>query len=452
MTASLQTRRATHTRKSWAIPGTLLAIASVVVAGTDLMMQIFLAPPAGVALGHAIFALTVCLIGIILSVAWFSRLLQKSAPPAPSVEQHVAPGIPEEQTFVFATKDAADSDKTFVTVPDNAADSGKTFMTATGNPADSSKTFAAVTSNPSDSGRYGQPLPLYSTEEVSIRRAALDIPIASDPLFGFAQPMAGERCFVLPREDEPLVECQDRYALNSAKRIYAIADGVSGSFLPGPWASIIAQGFVDRFEDLGEKETFSRWLYDCCGAWNAWMEQRWVPAMNWQRQLAGEQPGDWSAEITKGAQTTLTGCAIGPMNGAGLIEISVWAIGDAQFFVYHHGNDGSWTIQTVFPLTNPAQFGYRPDTLFTIPHTSRFEQAWAAQRTLYCAAQPGDYVVLATDTLAKWMMLEGRNPSERLTALLHCATADEFSKIIRGELRAKRIEEDDDMTLLVIPV
>ena len=123
MTASLQTRRATHTRKRWAIPGTLLSIASVVVAGTDLMMQIFLAPPAGVALGHALFALAVCLIGIVLSVAWFGRLLEKPAPLAPLVEQQVASDISEEQTFVFATNDAADSDKTFVTVAGNAADS-----------------------------------------------------------------------------------------------------------------------------------------------------------------------------------------------------------------------------------------------------------------------------------------------------------------------------------------
>ena len=450
MTASFQTGRATH--KRWAIPGALLSIASAVIAGTDLMMQIFLAPPAGIELGHMLFALAVCLVGIVLSVAWVGRLLTKPAPLAPPVAQQVAPDISEKQTFVFATNSAADSDRTFITVTGNAADSDRTFMTMSGNPADNGKNVAVVSGKSSDSGRYGQPAPLYSTEEVLIRRAAPGVPIGSDPLFGFAQPMAGERCFVLPREGEQIVECQDRYALNAARRIYAIADGVSGSFLPGPWASIIAQAFVDHFEALSEKDTFSRWLYDCCGAWNAWMEQRWVPAMNWQRQLAGEQPGDWSEEIIKGAQTTLTGCAIGPVNGAGLIDISVWAIGDAQFFVYRRGNDGLWTAQTLFPLTNPAQFGYRPDTLFTIPNPSLFEQTWAAQRTLYCAAQPGDYVVLATDTLAKWMMMEGRHPSERLTALLHCANVDEFSNIVHEELHAKRIDDDDDMTLLVIPV
>lgn len=438
MTATLQTRRATHTRKRWAIPGTLLSIASVIIAGTDLLMQIVQAPPAGIALGHTLFALATCLVGIVLSVMWSGHLLVKSFPLPPMAEQQVAADIAEEMTFLFATNDAADSSKGFMAVTSNTADSGSNF--------------AAVVSKPSDSGRYGQPMPLYSTEEVSIRRAALSVPIASDPLFGFAQPTAGERCFVLAREGEPLVECQDRYALNAAKRIYAIADGVSGSFLPGPWASIIAQGFVDRFEALGEKEAFSYWLYDCCASWNAWMQQRWVPAMNWQRQLQGVQPGDWSEEIVKGAQTTLTGCAIGPMNGAGLIEISVWAIGDAQFFVFRQGNDGLWTMQAAFPLTNPAQFGYKPDTLFTIGHAFLFDQAWTAQKTLRYTAQPGDYVVLATDTLAKWIMQQMHHPLERLTALLQSANLDQFSKIVHEELSTKSIEEDDDMTLLVIPV
>lgn len=438
MTATLQTRRTTYTRKRWVIPGTLLSIASVMIAGTDLMMQIVQAPPTGIALGHALFALATCLVGIVLSMTWSGHLLAKSVPLLPTAEQQVAADIAEENTVLFATNDAADSSRSFTGV--------------TGNTADSGNDFADVASKPSDSGRHGLPIPLYSTEEVSIRRATLGVPIASDPLFGFAQPTAGERCFVLAREGEPLVECQDRYALNAAKRIYAIADGVSGSFLPGPWASIIAQGFVDRFEALGDKEAFSHWLYDCCVSWNAWMQQRWVPAMNWQRQVQDEQPGDWSEEIIKGAQTTLTGCAIGPVNGAGLIEISVWAIGDAQFFVFRQGNDGLWTMQTAFPLTNPAQFDYKPDTLFTIAHTFLFDQAWAAQKTLCYTAQPGDYVVLATDTMAKWIMQQVHRPLERLTALLQSANLHQFGKIVHEELSTKSIEEDDDMTLLVIPV
>src|SRR5579862_4756049 len=108
MTATLQTRRATHTRKRWAIPGTLLSIASVMIAGTDLMMQIVQAPPAGIALGHALFALVTCLVGIVLSVAWSGHLLTKSVPLPPTVEQQVATDIAEEKTFLFAINDAAD--------------------------------------------------------------------------------------------------------------------------------------------------------------------------------------------------------------------------------------------------------------------------------------------------------------------------------------------------------
>ena len=39
------------------------------------------------------------------------------------------------------------------------------------------------------------------------------VPIDQDPLFQLDAPVANERCFLLPKEGEPLVECQDRFAL-----------------------------------------------------------------------------------------------------------------------------------------------------------------------------------------------------------------------------------------------
>jgi len=399
--------RAKHTTgKGWAIVGVLFSIASALLAGADLLTQAMQVPATGLAPGRLLFALAVCLLGIALSCVWSGRLLAGSharvRDAAPLLNEHTS--------------------------------------------------FAAAADRVSAHDRYGQPATLYSTEEVSIQHGSPGVPIASDPLFGFAQPTVGERCFVLPREGEPLVECQDRYALNAARGCYAVADGVSGSFLPGPWASITAQRFVERVEAFSEKEAFQHWLHECCAEWQAWMQQRWVPAMNSLRQLQGEQPGDWNEEIVKGAQTTLAGCVIAPLNAAGLIDIQVWAIGDTQFFLFHRGIDGLWMMQTAFPLTHPAQFGYKPDTLFTIVHPNLFEQTWMARKTLRCSALPGDYVVLATDTVGKWMLSQTRYPSDKLTALLHSASVEEFSTILHEELRAKHIEEDDDMTMLVIPL
>ncbi|HCI79961.1 MAG TPA: hypothetical protein DHW02_09730, partial [Ktedonobacter sp.] len=75
----------------------------------------------------------------------------------------------------------------------------------------------------------------------------LDIPyepIEQDAIFQL-DTSVGVRCLMLPKEGEPLVECQDRYALDDSQRCYALADGVSNSFVPGPWARIVTKRFVE---------------------------------------------------------------------------------------------------------------------------------------------------------------------------------------------------------------
>ena len=78
------------------------------------------------------------------------------------------------------------------------------------------------------------PIPTTLTSDTSY------IPIEQDELFQLDLPTTGEYVLYLPKEGEALVECQDRFALNAHRRRYAVADGVSGSFAPGPWARIVA--------------------------------------------------------------------------------------------------------------------------------------------------------------------------------------------------------------------
>src|SRR5690242_11399280 len=134
MTATLQTRRATPARRRWAVPGTLLSIASVLIAGTDLMLQIVQAPPTGIALGHTLFALAICLVGIVLSVTWSGQLLAKSVPFPSAMKQQAATDSAEKRPFLFAPNDPADSSKSFMGVTDNTVDSGNNFAAIASKP------------------------------------------------------------------------------------------------------------------------------------------------------------------------------------------------------------------------------------------------------------------------------------------------------------------------------
>lgn len=280
------------------------------------------------------------------------------------------------------------------------------------------------------------------------------VPIAEDAMFALDPPGADECCFILPKEGEPLVECQDRYALNSMSRCYAVADGVAGSFVPGPWARTVADGFVGRNGEFSSKEDFQRWLKDCSNRWQNWMEERWVPTMNALRERNGDQPGDWSNDIRQGAQTTLIGCSL--YRSPNIHDVStmvrIFAVGDSEFFRFSPGTNGSWKLTDAFPFTDPAEFNARPDTLVSLPRADLLERTWQSRKTLLVHAYPGDRLVLATDTLAKWLLGQVQQGNAgRWIPLLTCGNAGEFEQRIRQEFYADHVD-DDDVTMLMIPI
>ncbi len=238
------------------------------------------------------------------------------------------------------------------------------------------------------------------------------VPIEQDPLFQLDRPAANTRCFLLPKEGEPLVECQDRYALDAQHSCYAVADGVAGSFVPGPWARIVAQRFVERAGAFTDQQDFRQWLSACSTEWHEWIDKRWVPTINALRQRNGDGPANWSEEIRKGAQTTLIACTLLPEMGgsyaayAASTLVNIFAIGDSEFFLFRANMQGGWQLEQAFPFTHPAEFGTRPDTLVTSQRDDLLAWAWTHAKTTMVSAFPGDLLVLATDTLAKWLLTQ----------------------------------------------
>ncbi len=280
------------------------------------------------------------------------------------------------------------------------------------------------------------------------------VPIAEDEMFTLDHPGANEYCFILPKEGEPLVECQDRYALNSSSHCYAVADGVAGSFVPGPWARTIAQGFVACGGAFASKDDFQHWLADCSDRWQSWMEERWVPTMNALRERNGDPPGDWNNDIRQGAQTTLVGCSLHrnpDINDLSTL-VQVFAVGDSEFFHFSPTDNGGWKLTGTFPFSDPAEFNARPDTLVSLPRADLLERAWLRRKTMLIHAYAGDRLVLASDTLAKWLLAQvQQGNTSRWIPLLTCADAGKFEQQIRHEFYIDHVE-DDDVTMLIIPI
>jgi len=285
------------------------------------------------------------------------------------------------------------------------------------------------------------------------RRAQAPAPPAPyiPPIFEVDPPVGNVQCFILPKEGAPLVECQDSYALHAEHRCYAVADGVAGSFVPGTWARIIAKSFVERNGTFLNKEDFQAWLVECSQQWHRWLANRWLPTMHAMSKRNRDSYSDWSNDIRPGAQTTLIGCSLlsqREQQGAAT-AVSVFAIGDGQFFLFRPNT--SWNLVEMFPYSDTDEFGSRPDTLVTVLRTDLLERAWAQRKTKLCKVSPGDIIVLASGTLAKWLLTQVQQHTDRWKPLLSGITPAEFEQYIRTEFHNHRIE-DDDLTMLIIPI
>lgn len=254
------------------------------------------------------------------------------------------------------------------------------------------------------------------------------------------------RYFILPKDDVFPEHCQDKVALNNEQRRYAVTDGVSRSFVPGQWAQIIASHYVKYKGEFPDKKTLEEWLTQCSAEWLHWIHTTWIPDANKKKRRSEE---DWEKEINKGAQTTLIGCSLLP-NQDGSFVVKVDAVGDANFFLFKPSpaSEGDWTF-IAFPWTEPDQFGVAPRTWATTPE--QIQRAWDRLKSDPYTAYPGSYIILATDTLAHWILTQIKNNSRSWIKLLNINTESKFKMFIQQE-RAARHMEDDDMTMMVIPL
>ncbi len=272
-------------------------------------------------------------------------------------------------------------------------------------------------------------------------------PIADDPLFALPDP-GDAVAYMLPREGEPLSKCQDFYGVNGADRRYAVTDGVSTSFAPRAWASLLAKSVVATDPVWQDFDTFDAWLSVQGAAWHDWMTQRWVPTIHALQAQRGEPLADYTEQIAaKGAQATLICAALTPMIDTPEVRVELLAIGDA--IAFHVAQQaGDWRMRLAFPLNAPEAFGVQPTTLATMAKPEWRQHAWQLRRTHTLTAQIGDRLLLASDTLAEWILHE---PDTRIPMLLSIGDADAFSRLI-DQSRQDGLMKDDDITLLIIPI
>lgn len=246
------------------------------------------------------------------------------------------------------------------------------------------------------------------------------------------------RSFIIPKEGYDSRKCADKAASHEQLGRYAVADGVSRSFLPARWAEILVTRFVGQQRDFENPPEFMNWLLACSNEWKAWAEQ-WIQETK-QRGLNE----DWDSRLQEGAQATFVGCSLIKRNGNTIAR--VFAVGDANFFLFHPVIPGEWECYP-FPLQKPEDFSSLTDTLWT--PLKRIQHAAELLKVQEFPIQPGDCIVLATDALARWILTPVGQSC--WNEVLHITAFSAFWELVQRE-RQRSTMEVDDTTMLVIPI
>lgn len=218
---------------------------------------------------------------------------------------------------------------------------------------------------------------------------------------------------------------EDAAAIGVKQRRFAIADGASESWQSGPWARVIAAGFVQTPPD---PQNFPEWVATVRG------------------RAPRTESTSWYAEekAALGSFATLLGLAFEETKDGGIRWRGI-AIGDSCLFQLRNTK-----LITQFPVESVHDFSNRPKLLGSAAGSSLPEPDWFAGR-----AELQDVFYLLTDALAEWFLLS-RNANARPEIELDRVTESsqphaEYANWIQS-LRERKAIRNDDCTALRIAV
>jgi len=240
------------------------------------------------------------------------------------------------------------------------------------------------------------------------------------------------KAFWLAKDARAPGEFQDAWQADPLRGIAAIADGVSSSLMAASWAKLLVEGVVEQPPPVGNPAGFSQWLAE---RRRRWSESFDPDALAWHQK----------ARLREGAAATLLWVRLSPCTSADPASddyhLTAHALGDCCLFHVRNGQ-----VLRAFPIEDSGAFDQHPEVLRSVFHK---QEADLQFDTLEDSCRAGDLVVLCTDAVAAWALVElesGASPQW-----------DEYWKLTQpgwehtiGKLReAHRIRYDDSTVVLL---
>ena len=234
--------------------------------------------------------------------------------------------------------------------------------------------------------------------------------------------LASATAWWAPKAGNAAQEYEDAYAVEEAALRFAVADGASETSFARQWAELL----VDRFvHEPPAPEALREWVAPMQAAWSGANQPK---ATAWYAETKARE----------GAFSSLLGVAIDRDRWRAM------AIGDSCLFVVRSGK-----IATAFPLERAEQFSNRPLLLSSVARAN--QGVWEEVRLEEGELQGKDQLLLMTDALAQWFLVEAEMGRRPWAALARAANQESFSAFV-DMLRASGALRNDDTTLVRIEV
>ena len=225
-----------------------------------------------------------------------------------------------------------------------------------------------------------------------------------------------------PKSGNAASEYEDAYAVEAGALRYAVADGASETSFARQWAELLVDRFVhEPPAPAGLRE------------WVTPMQAAWAGA-NQPKATA------WYAEekARDGAFSSLLGV---------MLDHGRWramAIGDSCLVVVRAGH-----VERAFPLARADQFNIRPLLLSSVARANR--NVWDEVRSDEGDLRDRDQLLLMTDALAQWFLVESEMGRRPWASLARAASLEEFIGFVAC-LRDGGALRNDDVTLVRVEV
>lgn len=247
----------------------------------------------------------------------------------------------------------------------------------------------------------------------------------------------------VPKPGVPLTECQDAIATDY-QRCAALADGVTRSEFPQQWAELLVTTFCEeqsRRKLLLEHQNWQEWLAPIQEKWIALVSKRIDEMGNtgWLQRNAFIERKPASATFI-GLEFTNLSRKQARWRAVIVGDSGLFNVRKEQLFPYPIRHSSGFTSKTPafdsFPLSEPDSF---------LPFNPTG------------TAIPGDYFLLVSDALAKWLLTlyeRAGNQWSEVEALLQpvLESQEAFTKWVEKQRATSDAPLDDDVSLMVINI